>query len=187
MYSPKTSRKSLQTDICPILISEIVRSTSKSDSDVRLQGAQPNENRANFWLTAHIFPNTILAHWFHLVFSTWYFSSHNSNPGSRLPHKVIKNDPCAQHEPNKDRLKLPDVSESCYGRHSCLWLNPKVDKQHKIVTTGTYWSAATMYDLWDDNLKKVWGSFTSTAAIDNWVFRLHYMATYESKENAELC
>ena len=73
MYSPKTSRKSLQTDICPELISEIVRSTSKSDSDVRLQGAQPNENRANFWLTAHIFPNTILAHWFHLVFPPGIF------------------------------------------------------------------------------------------------------------------
>ena len=44
-----------------------------------------------------------------------------------------------------------------------------------------------MYDLWDDNLKKVWGSFTSTAAIDNWVFRLHYMATYEITENGEQC
>jgi len=34
-----------------------------------------------------------------------------------------------------------------------------------------------MYDIWDENLKKVWGSFTGKAAIDNWVFRLHYMAT----------
>jgi len=34
-----------------------------------------------------------------------------------------------------------------------------------------------MYDIWDDNLKSLWASFTGKAAIDNWVFRLHYMAT----------
>ena len=39
-----------------------------------------------------------------------------------------------------------------------------------------------MYDIWDDNLKSLWASFTGKAAIDNWVFRLHYMATQGSKD-----